>query len=104
GRSGGQCLRNYRAKYKREIIKRSRQQHTTIPKGEEIMSTNTIRLQRVLRAAPDKIYRAFLDPDAMAKWLHRQGSSYGRQSWRYLQNVVHKFQHGQKPFLRRNVR
>lgn len=33
------------------------------------MSTNTIRLHRVLKAAPEKIYRAFLDADAMAKWL-----------------------------------
>src|SRR5260370_754938 len=33
------------------------------------MSTNTIRLQRVLRATPERIYRAFLDADAMAKWL-----------------------------------
>ncbi len=37
------------------------------------MSTNTIRLHRVLRAAPDKIYRAFLDPEAMAKWLPPNG-------------------------------
>lgn len=37
------------------------------------MSTNTIRLHRVLRAAPEKIYRAFLDPDAMAKWLPPNG-------------------------------
>jgi len=37
------------------------------------MTTNTIRLHRVLRAAPDKIYRAFLDPDAMAKWLPPHG-------------------------------
>ena len=36
-------------------------------------STNTIRLHRVLRAAPEKIYRAFLDPDAMAKWLPPNG-------------------------------
>jgi len=41
--------------------------------GEEIMSTNTIRLHRVLRAAPEKIYRAFLDPEAMAKWLPPNG-------------------------------
>src|SRR6266487_2997418 len=41
--------------------------------GEEIMSTNTIRLHRVLRAAPGKIYRAFLDPEAMAKWLPPNG-------------------------------
>src|SRR5215813_6622046 len=36
-------------------------------------ATNTIRLHRVLRAAPDKIYRAFLDADAMAKWLPPNG-------------------------------
>jgi uncharacterized protein YndB with AHSA1/START domain len=37
------------------------------------MPANTIRLHRVLRAAPEKIYRAFLDPDAMAKWLPPNG-------------------------------
>jgi len=37
------------------------------------MSTNTIRLHRVLRAAPERIYRAFLDADAMAKWLPPHG-------------------------------
>jgi uncharacterized protein YndB with AHSA1/START domain len=37
------------------------------------VSTNTIRLHRVLRAAPEKIYRAFLDPDAMVKWLPPNG-------------------------------
>jgi uncharacterized protein YndB with AHSA1/START domain len=36
-------------------------------------TTNTIRLHRVLRAAPDKVYRAFLDADAMAKWLPPNG-------------------------------
>ena len=34
---------------------------------------STIRLHRVLRAQPEKIYRAFLDPDAMAKWLPPNG-------------------------------
>jgi uncharacterized protein YndB with AHSA1/START domain len=34
---------------------------------------NTIRLHRVVRATPDRIYRAFLDPDAMAKWLPPHG-------------------------------
>src|SRR5438874_2890305 len=38
-----------------------------------LMPTNTIRIHRVLRAAPEKIYRAFLDPDAMAKWLPPNG-------------------------------
>ena len=37
------------------------------------MATNTIRLHRVLRAAPEKVYRAFLDPEAMAKWLPPNG-------------------------------
>src|SRR4029078_2767243 len=34
---------------------------------------NTIRLHRVLRAIPEKIYRAFLDADAKAKWLPPNG-------------------------------
>jgi uncharacterized protein YndB with AHSA1/START domain len=37
------------------------------------MSTNTVRLQRVLRAPPERVYRAFLDADAMAKWLPPNG-------------------------------
>jgi uncharacterized protein YndB with AHSA1/START domain len=37
------------------------------------MGTSTIRLHRVLRAAPERVYRAFLDPDAMAKWLPPNG-------------------------------
>ncbi len=38
-----------------------------------IMATNTVRLHRVLRAKPERVYRAFLDPDAMAKWLPPNG-------------------------------
>jgi uncharacterized protein YndB with AHSA1/START domain len=37
------------------------------------MAANTVRLHRVLRAVPEKVYRAFLDPDAMAKWLPPNG-------------------------------
>ena len=37
------------------------------------MSTNTVNLHRVLSAKPEKIYRAFLDPDAMAKWFPPNG-------------------------------
>lgn len=37
------------------------------------MATNTVRLHRVLRTTPEKIYRAFLDADAMAKWLPPNG-------------------------------
>ena len=33
------------------------------------MTTNTIRLHRVLRAPPERVYRTFLDPDALVKWL-----------------------------------
>jgi uncharacterized protein YndB with AHSA1/START domain len=39
----------------------------------EGMSTNTIRLHRVLHAPPAKVYKAFLDADAMAKWLPPHG-------------------------------
>ena len=34
---------------------------------------STIRLHRVLRASPERVYRAFLDPDAMVKWLPPNG-------------------------------
>ena len=34
---------------------------------------SSIRLHRVLRAAPERVYRAFLDPDAMVKWLPPNG-------------------------------
>ena len=37
------------------------------------MSTNTVRLHRVLRAPPERVYRAFLDPGAMVKWLPPHG-------------------------------
>ena len=37
------------------------------------MPTNTIRLHRVLRSPPERVYRAFLDPDALAKWLPPDG-------------------------------
>lgn len=37
------------------------------------MPTGTVTLHRVLRAPPERIYRAFLDPDAMAKWLPPHG-------------------------------
>jgi uncharacterized protein YndB with AHSA1/START domain len=37
------------------------------------MATHTIRLHRVLRSSPEKVYRAFLEPDAMAKWLPPYG-------------------------------
>ena len=39
----------------------------------ETHESNTIRLHRVLRATSEKVYRAFLDADAMAKWLPPNG-------------------------------
>jgi uncharacterized protein YndB with AHSA1/START domain len=36
-------------------------------------ATNTVRLHRVLRGSAERVYRAFLDPDAMAKWLPPYG-------------------------------
>ena len=37
------------------------------------MSSRTVHLHRVLRTKPEKVYRAFLEPDAMAKWLPPYG-------------------------------
>ena len=37
------------------------------------MSDRTVRLHRVLRCPPQKVYRAFLEPDAMIKWLPPHG-------------------------------
>ena len=37
------------------------------------MATNTVRLHRVIRTTPEKVYRAFLDPAAMSKWLPPHG-------------------------------
>lgn len=37
------------------------------------MATHTVRLHRVFRAPADRIYRAFLDAEAMAKWLPPHG-------------------------------
>jgi uncharacterized protein YndB with AHSA1/START domain len=38
-----------------------------------IMSENTVRLHRVIRAPAERVYRAFLDPDALAKWMPPNG-------------------------------
>ena len=36
-------------------------------------TTNTVRLHRVLRAPAERVYKAFIDPDAMVKWLPPHG-------------------------------
>jgi uncharacterized protein YndB with AHSA1/START domain len=51
--------------------KRSEERYSSaVP--EEIMP-NTVQFQRVLRTTPERLYRAFLDPDAMVKWLPPNG-------------------------------
>src|SRR5262249_42522991 len=47
-------------------------EHHSEDRKEPRMS-NTVRFHRVLRATPEKVYRAFIDPDAMAKWLPPNG-------------------------------
>lgn len=37
------------------------------------MSTNTVRLHRVIKSSPERVYRAFLDADALVKWLPPNG-------------------------------
>ena len=37
------------------------------------MATNTVRIHRVLRGKAERVYRAFIDPDAMVKWLPPHG-------------------------------
>lgn len=39
----------------------------------DAQDTNTIKLHRVIRTAPERVYRAFVDADAMAKWLPPNG-------------------------------
>ena len=70
--------------------------------------TGTVRLHRVLRAPPERVYRAFLDPDALVKWLPPHGftgrvRAHGRTRRRRLPDVVHEFRHGHEPFVRRQV-
>ena len=41
--------------------------------GQTSSATHTVRLHRVMAAAPEKIYRAFIEADAMAKWMPPNG-------------------------------
>jgi uncharacterized protein YndB with AHSA1/START domain len=37
------------------------------------MATGTIRRHRLIRSTPERVYRAFVEPEAMAKWLAPHG-------------------------------
>jgi hypothetical protein len=66
---------------------------------------STVRLHRVLAAKPEKVYRAFVEADAIAKWLPPNGfactvASPRRESRRHPQDVISQFHHRQEPLLR----
>jgi len=44
-----------------------------MPARKTSMPPNTVRLHRVIATRPEKLYRAFLDPDALARWLPPNG-------------------------------
>jgi uncharacterized protein YndB with AHSA1/START domain len=46
---------------------------TSLGNGANLMPENTVRLHRVFATKPEKLFRAFLDADAMAKWLPPHG-------------------------------
>src|ERR1700689_763037 len=53
---------------------RVRRCYNLAPTGRrKTMAGNTIRLHRVLRASPEKVYRAFIEPEANVKWLPPHG-------------------------------
>ena len=71
-------------------------------------STNTVRLHRVLRAPPERVYQRLPRPRrdgevAAAARLHRQGPPDGRPRRRRLPDVVHQLRHRQEPFVRRHL-
>jgi uncharacterized protein YndB with AHSA1/START domain len=55
---------------KAEVFGKSQASSTT---KRDIIMPNSVHLHRVLAARPDKVYRAFLEPDALAKWLPPNG-------------------------------
>ena len=67
---------------------------------------STVRLHRVLATKPEKVYRAFLEADALAKWLPPNGFTctvhhQDAKGRRHLQDVVPQLHHGPQPFVRR---
>jgi uncharacterized protein YndB with AHSA1/START domain len=54
------------------LRRRRRENSTPIQQGKHDMS-NTVRLHRVIASKPEKVYRAFIEPDAIASWLPPYG-------------------------------
>lgn len=54
------------------------------------MSTRSVRLHGVFRAPPEKVYRAFLEPDALSKWLPPYGSHAHAFGGEYLELVANE--------------
>ena len=61
------------------------------------MTTNTVRLHRVLRAKPDKLYRAFLDAEAVARAAPNDAAAHDQ-----LADLIGKFHGVLKPRLRQH--
>lgn len=64
------------------------------------MGNNKVTLHRVFGASPEKVFRAFTDPDAIASWipplrLHLQSACHGCENWRNVQDVVYKLHYRQ---------
>ena len=68
----------------------------------------TVRLHRILTTKPEKVYRAFIEADALAKWLPPNGftctvdhleAKVGGE----LQDVIPQLHHRAQPFLRRRI-
>ena len=58
------------------------------------MPSNAVQLHRVIRTTPEKLYKAFLDPDALAKWLPPNGrlwfQAQHRGSSSHHSNIEHR--------------
>ena len=54
-------------------MRRDSRRNETLSHEGTMPASRTVKLHRVLTAPPSRIYRAFLDPDAMAKWLPPHG-------------------------------
>ncbi len=69
---------------------------------------STVRLHRVLATSPEKIYRAFIEADALAKWLPPNGFTctvhhLEAKVGGTFQNVLPELHDGRQPRLRRRV-